>query len=178
MFTPKSEYTRIAYETLEYYLNNGNINKLRILDIPEEIINQNTACFVSLHEADGALRGCIGTIEPRESNLFDEIKRNTVSSAIHDSRFKPVALSEFSGIEISIDVLTLPARISNLDELDPEIFGVIVSDGNYKRAVLLPSIPEIDTIEKQIKIVKRKAGLDHLNNESLEFYRFSSNRYY
>ena len=46
--------------------------------------------FVSLHEgpaagsAEGPLRGCIGTIHPRESNLRTEIARSAVAlSLIH-----------------------------------------------------------------------------------------------
>jgi len=81
-------------------------------------------------------------------------------------------------IEFSVDVLTVPEAIHDLDDLDPQIYGVIVTDGNYSRAVLLPSIPTIDTIEKQIDIVKRKAGLSKISNDKLTFYRFTSNRYH
>ena len=85
---------------------------------------------------------------------------------------------ELDNIELSVDVLTAPERVFDPEDLDPLIYGVIVSDGQYNRAVLLPSLPGIDTLEKQMNIVKRKAGLSNKSFDELEVYRFSSTRYH
>jgi AMMECR1 domain-containing protein len=113
-----------------------------------------------------------------EKNLLTEIKRNAVSAAFRDSRFEPLHEDEFENLEISVDVLSVPEQIEHPDDLDPEVYGVIVSDGTYHRAILLPSIEGIDTVEKQLSIVKRKAGLGHKNWEDLTVYRITTTRYY
>lgn len=177
MYQPKSIYTKIALESILNLLNNKSA-EIPAGNLPEELTEARRGCFVSLHKTDGTLRGCIGTIEPVEENLFQEITRNAISAAMRDTRFSPLVLEEMDDVEISVDVLTVPEEIYDLDELDPQIFGVIVTDGGYKRAVLLPSIPEIDTIIKQIEVVKRKAGLEKVMNEKLKFFRFTSNRYH
>jgi len=178
MYQPKSIYTQLALETIQHYLKNGHLKKFPEEKIPEALKNMQAGCFVSLHKLGGELRGCIGTIEPLEKNLADEIQRNAISAAFRDSRFSSLQSSEMDEIELSVDVLTLPERVYSLDELDPMIYGVIVSDGNYNRAVLLPSLPGIETLDKQLDIVIRKAGLGHKNIEELEVYRFTSTRYH
>ncbi len=177
MYQPKSIYTKVAFETI-YNLLKENPHAESEKDLPQELTKARNGCFVSLHKTDGSLRGCIGTIEPLEENLFHEITRNAISAAKRDTRFNPLTLEEIEDIEISVDVLTVPEEIFDLDDLDPQIFGVIVTDGAFKRAVLLPSIPTIDTVGKQIDIVKRKAGLEKVKNEKLKFFRFTSNRYH
>jgi len=176
MYQPKTIYTKVALETIINFLK-GITPQLPKDDIPEILLKACCGCFVSLHNTDGSLRGCIGTIEPVEENLFKEISRNAIAAAFRDSRFSPLTLEEMDEVEISVDVLTVPEEINDLDDLDPQIYGVIVSDGASKRAVLLPSIPSIDSIEKQINIVKRKAGLNKVKNHQLKLYRFTSNRY-
>jgi len=178
MYNPQSPYTQIAFETIKQYLQQGHLEISKIPGLPAELFKIRRGCFVSLHKLDDELRGCIGTIEPREDNLVEEIKRNAISAAIHDHRFSPLTNTEFPGIKISVDVLTEPEPVSSLEDLDPQIFGLIVSDGKIQKGVLLPSIPDIDTIEKQIRIVKRKAGLSNSDDRHLTFYRFTSNRYH
>lgn len=178
MYQPKSIYTKVALSTILKSLNAATKETLSAVDIQAEDLLVKKGCFVSIHKTDGTLRGCIGTIESIEENLYEEIERNAIAAAFRDTRFSPLTLKEMDEIEISVDILTVPEEISSLDDLDPQIFGVIVTDGAYKRAVLLPSIPSIDTVETQIDIVKRKAGLTKIRNYQLKFYRFTSNRYH
>ena len=117
-------------------------------------------------------------LEPHEKHLVAEIKRNALSAAFHDHRFMPLGPDEFTRIKISVDVLTEPERIHSLDELDPCIYGLIISDGKLQRGVLLPSVPGIDTVEQQVEVVKRKAGLAGADDQLLEYYRFTSTRYH
>ncbi len=177
MYQPQSVYTKIALQSIVNRLSKTP-ESLHHGEIPADVLDQRRGCFVSLHKTDGSLRGCIGTIEAQEENLYMEIERNAISAAFNDSRFSSMTYDELEEIEVSVDVLTEPEQIYDLDDLDPLIYGVIVSDGSFSRAVLLPSIPSIDTVEKQIEIVKRKAGLSKKENEDLKFYRFTSNRYH
>ncbi|MCF8378218.1 MAG: AmmeMemoRadiSam system protein A [Bacteroidales bacterium] len=178
IFIPASPHAHLAYESIRSYLLKGNTNNLNITNLPPEFYDLRRACFVSLHLKDGSLRGCIGTLEPVEKNLYDEIVRNAISAACNDRRFSPLKKSELSKIEISVDVLSLPEKISDINDLDPSIYGIIISDNNYRRGVLLPAIDEIDTIEKQISIVMRKAGLSNAKWEDLSVFRFTTTRYH
>jgi len=177
MYQPQSIYTKIALQSIVNRLSKTS-KSIQKEEIPVDVMDQRRGCFVSLHKKDGSLRGCIGTIEAQEENLIKEIERNAISAAFNDSRFSSMTYDELEEIELSVDVLTEPEQIFDLDDLDPLIYGVIVTDGSLGRAVLLPSIPTIDTVEKQIEIVKRKAGLSKRENEDLKFYRFTSNRYH
>ena len=76
-------------------------------EIPEEFKVQ-LACFVSIYNNDESLRGCIGTIEPREDNLWFEIISNAESACSRDSRFSPVESKELKQIQVSVDVLSKP----------------------------------------------------------------------
>ena len=38
----------------------------------------------------GELRGCIGTFEPTQDNVAEEIVTNAISTATRDPRFEPV----------------------------------------------------------------------------------------
>ncbi|MBR4760632.1 MAG: AmmeMemoRadiSam system protein A, partial [Lachnospiraceae bacterium] len=113
--------------------------------------------FVSLHK-EGQLRGCIGTIAPTRENLAKEIIENAISAAVHDSRFMPVTEDELDKIEYSVDVLGEAEDIDSEEMLDVKRYGVIVTKGG-RRGLLLPNLDGVDTIEEQLSIAKRKAGL-------------------
>ena len=60
-------------------------------------------------------------------------------------------------------------KIASPDQLDPTRYGVIVTKGR-KRGLLLPNLEGIDTVEDQIAIAKRKAGI--AEEEPVELERF------
>ena len=69
-----------------------------------------------------------------------------------------------------MDVLALPEKIKSADELDVTRYGVIVSKG-MKRGLLLPNLDGVDTVEQQISIALRKAGLSE-REKDYELERF------
>lgn len=178
MYHPQSVYTEIALTALQYYLKHGDTDQLVFNDLPDEVYQLQRACFVSLHMANGDLRGCIGTIDPQEDNLVKEITRNAISAATNDSRFHALEPHELEELTISVDILTPASEIADLDDLDPDIFGIVVTDGTFRRGVLLPGLDGIDSVEKQIEIAKRKAGLNRTDVQDLTIFRFTSNRYH
>lgn len=177
MYEAKTSFAKHALDTIVAYVKTKNTNELKRKEVPDGF-NKKLACFVSIHNKDESLRGCIGTIEPREDNLWLEIISNAISACSSDSRFSPIESDELDQIEVSVDVLSKPEKVENLDKLDPKKHGVIVTDGNYMRGVLLPDIEGIDTVKEQIKIAKRKAGLADMENEFLDVYSFTSTRYH
>ncbi|GAJ22065.1 unnamed protein product [marine sediment metagenome] len=78
-------------------------------------------------------------------------------------------------MSISVDVLSAPEEIKDISQLDPKKYGVIVSSG-YKKGLLLPDLEGVDTVEYQIEITRRKAGI--YPGEKVKLYRFEVKRYY
>ena len=169
----ESAYVRLARETIENYVKQGKIITPP-KDLPEEMINQKAGVFVSLKKF-GDLRGCIGTFMPTQENIAQEIIKNAISAAIDDPRFPPVTVSELEELSISVDVLSAPEEVKDTSQLDPKKYGVIVSSG-YKKGLLLPDLEGVDTVEYQIDIAKRKAGI--YPGEKVKLYRFEVKRYF
>ncbi|MFN3284417.1 MAG: AMMECR1 domain-containing protein, partial [Pseudothermotoga sp.] len=86
-----------------------------------------------------------------------------------------VSEKELNEIEVSVDILSEPEKVTDLDQLDPRKYGVIVVSG-FKRGLLLPDLPGVDTVEQQIAIAKRKAGI--FSDERVTIYRFTVERYH
>jgi len=169
----ESAYVRLARETIENYIKYGKIIAPP-LDISKEIINQKAGVFVSIKKF-GNLRGCIGTFMPTQENIVQEIIKNAISAVVDDPRFSPVTVSELGDLIISVDVLSPPEEISDISELDPKKYGVIVSSG-YKKGLLLPDLEGVDTAEEQVNIAKGKAGI--YPDEKVKLYRFEVKRYF
>jgi len=177
MYNTQSPHTSLALSVIVARAKNKNLDYIRKAEVPEELKDR-LSCFVSIHMVDGSLRGCIGTIEPREENLYQEIINNAISASSRDNRFSEVKEKELENITVSVDVLGTPCLIKDLNELDPFKLGVIVSDGAFMRGVLLPDIESVDTVEKQLSIAKRKAGLQNYSNDKLKIYAFTSTRFH
>lgn len=143
-------------------------------DAPLELLHHRAGAFVSLHER-GELRGCIGTIGPTQPDLAREIIRNGVLAASEDPRFPPVSSDELDYLDYSVDVLEEPEPAAGLDDLDVREYGVIVSKG-WRRGLLLPNLEGVDTVEQQVAIAKRKAGIGW-DERDIELERFRVERH-
>ncbi len=177
MYSPKTIYAKLALEVISNYLKGGDVEKIEKREVPKEL-SKKQACFVTIHNLDGSLRGCIGTITSYNENLYHEIIHNAISAAVHDPRFEPMTEDELDNIKVSVDVLSVPEKIQSLDELDPKKFGIIVSDYEYRRGLLLPNLEGVDTIKQQLSIASQKAGIYESNIKKLDIYKFTSTRYY
>lgn len=132
-------------------------------------------CFVSIKTRDGDLRGCIGTVDPVKETLAEEIIANAISAATRDPRFPPVQESELPGLKYSVDVLSPPEPCA-FDDLDPEIYGVIVEDeSGFRRGLLLPGLEGIKTATQQVEIASSKAGIK--SGAPVKLFRFRADRY-
>jgi AmmeMemoRadiSam system protein B/AmmeMemoRadiSam system protein A len=161
----------LAKETVETYVREGKKpSPLKGLT-PE--MKQQAGVFVSIHKL-GALRGCIGTFEPQQKNVAEEIITNAVSSATRDPRFSPITPEELQDLDYSVDVLTAPEPVEDESQLDPKKYGVIVEAG-WRRGLLLPDLEGVDTVEYQIDICRQKGGISP--DEPVKLYRFEVKRY-
>jgi AmmeMemoRadiSam system protein A len=126
-------------------------------------LKEKRGCFVTLHK-NGALRGCIGTIEPSKS-LSAGVEENAVNSAFKDPRFPAMVEEELGDIDIEVSVLTVPRILEFkgedelLKKLKPGIHGVILSHG-WRGATFLPQVwDQLPDKKDFLKHLCMKAGL-------------------
>ena len=161
---------RLAKEAVEAFVLYGRA--IEPTDVPAELREQ-AGVFVSIKKGS-QLRGCIGTIEPTQASLAQEVVHNAIDSATSDPRFPPIAPEELAGLSYSVDVLSPPEPVTGPEELNPKRYGVVIRTG-LRRGLLLPDIEGVSTVEEQIAIAKAKGGI--LQEEAVEIYRFTVQRY-
>ena len=162
---------KLARDTIDAYVKTG-----KTISIPSYLTDEMkgmAGVFVSIKK-HGDLRGCIGTFSPTQPNIAAEVIQNAISAATRDPRFPPITPEELDSLDISVDILTEPEKIASPDELDPKRYGVIGTKG-WKKGLLLPDIEGVDTVEEQIYIAKRKAGISP--DEEVKLQRFEVKRY-
>jgi len=135
-------------------------------------MNVEAGTFVSI-KASGRLRGCIGTFSPTKPNLAHEVIANAIAAATEDPRFPSIRPDELPGLSISVDVLSSPEPC-DAHELDPQVYGIIVERG-WRRGLLLPDLEGVDTVQDQLSIAKRKAGISE--EDSCALFRFTVERH-
>ena len=165
---------QLAKETVTRLLTQSNLPENGNDIVSSVLWNEHKSCFVSIKTKNGDLRGCIGTLSPVQESLDKEIIANAVSASTRDPRFPPMTKDELSNVVFSVDVLSEAEPIESITQLNPKMYGVIVSKG-YRRGVLLPDLEGIDTAEQQVQIAAMKAGLYDLDGVKLE--RFTVTRY-
>jgi AmmeMemoRadiSam system protein A len=176
MRSVESDYVRLARESIEKFIREDetlHFKHSRYFAIPE-LKSVRKGVFVSIKDS-GGLRGCIGTYRPSENCLGEEIVHNAISACSKDPRFPVVGIEELNDLTITVDILESPEETKNIDELDSQIYGVIVTSG-FRKGLLLPHLKGIDTVEEQLKIARKKAGIP--KNEEVRIERFKVERYY
>lgn len=158
------EFTKLAKQSLETYIKTG-----KRISPPETLpadMDDKAAVFVSLKK-NGELRGCIGSLEPTAPDIANEIITYAIYAGTQDPRFMPVMESELDELTYSVDVLGKPSPVKSAGELNPKVYGVIVSDG-MKRGVLLPDLEGVDTADRQIEIALAKARIPNTADYKIE----------
>jgi len=128
-------------------------------------LNEKGAAFVTLNKkADGALRGCIGSLIAHRS-LYEDIVHNAQSAAFEDPRFVALSPEEFDKITVEVSLLSDPKPLSYTSAADlkaklrPGIDGVILKKGMYQ-ATYLPQVWEqLPTFESFMAHLCQKAGM-------------------
>jgi AmmeMemoRadiSam system protein A len=126
-------------------------------------LEEKRGCFVTLHK-NGALRGCIGTIEAIKP-LVNSVEENALNAAFRDPRFASLEEEELKYINIEISVLTVPQELSFKDKDDLKrkikkgVHGIILSSGWHK-ATFLPQVWEqLPDVENFLEHLCIKAGM-------------------
>jgi len=74
------------------------------------------ATFVTL-ERQGALRGCIGTLEPHRP-LVDDVRANAQAASFDDSRFAPLEAAELEDLTLEVSLLSPRERLPAATEAE------------------------------------------------------------
>ena len=112
----------------------------------EDWLRETGAAFVTLRDALGELRGCIGTVDPHRA-LGDDVAHNAYAAAYRDPRFAPVGEAERESLGVEVSVLTprVPLAAASESEaialLKPGVDGVYFEYGRF-RATFLPQVWE------------------------------------
>lgn len=133
------------------------------------------AVFVTMRTLEGRLRGCVGSLAPSRPNIVQETWHYARIAAFHDPRFAPVALDELDRLRFEVSVLHTFQSVQSIADLNPRRFGVIVSVPDGRRGLLLPAIPEIQTVDDQLRHVRAKAGI--AVHEPVEMQRFEVDKF-
>jgi MEMO1 family protein len=120
-------------------------------------LGQAGASFVTLTK-DGALRGCIGSLEPRRA-LGEDVALNALGAAFHDPRFPVMTATEWPQCRVEVSLLSSPKPLRFADQADllaqiraGEDGLILEADG--KRATFLPQVWE--------DIGDKRQFIDHL----------------
>lgn len=154
----------ISQKSLFQYLKYGSIDGFYYHFKTEK----NHGVFVTLTK-DGVVRGCMGTIFPKCSNLGEEVAKNTTLAASADIRYPRITMEEYPFIKYHISFVKNVRLVNNISELNPKKLGLLIKYGN-KSAVLLPG--EAKTTQWQISECRRKAGIKQ--NEPVLMYVFET----
>ncbi len=168
----ESDLPALARRAVHAYVTEG-----RILDPPLLLHGgaaERAGVFVSIKTRQGQLRGCIGTIEPTQENVAREVIHNAIAAATRDPRFDPVRADELDELVFSVDILSPPEPVADPHDLDPKRYGVIVEAEDGRRGLLLPDLPGIETVERQLHYARAKAGVRP--DEPIQIYRFTVRR--
>ena len=163
----------LAQKSIQKYLETGHT-----IAVPAHLpafMQEPRAVFVTLHTASGHLRGCRGTLTPTEPTLAEAVIKTAIASATDDPRFTPMSLREMAGLQIKVDVLSPMEPVTETDQLDEKVYGVVIQSGQ-RRAVLLPDISGVDSVPRQLELVRKKAGIRP--DEPVTLYRFTVTRYH
>lgn len=171
----EDQYVKLARKAIEKYVRNKKRIDLQGLDLPVEMKNNRAGTFVSIKNESG-LRGCIGTTGTGVTkNIANEIVRNSIEAATKDPRFPAIEPWELDDLIITVDILHESEPIEDKKELNPNTYGIIVSSG-HKRGLLLPNLDGIESVDQQINIALKKAGI--LKNEDYTVEKFKVTRHY
>jgi len=145
-----------ARKTIFGYITQG---KAPEFSCPNPKLNQKCGAFVTLHQKNGTLRGCIGYIEPIKP-LVQTIVDMSIACSTRDPRFTPVTSDELPHLDLEISVLSPLEEINNPDRIVVGEHGLLVKK-EYASGLLLPQVA-VEFGWDRLRFLRetcRKAGL-------------------
>lgn len=115
--------------------------------------------FVTLHSANGQLRGCIGRMSAA-SPLEKTVRAMALEAAFGDPRFPPLSSSELGGINIEISALSPMEICEDPRSVEIGVHGLLLTHKG-RSGVLLPQVPVEQgwDLDEYLDYICTKAGL-------------------
>ncbi len=151
----KEALLNVARSAISESLRNGELPDIEISD-PQ--LSRRAGAFVTL-KTGGELRGCIGYMRGNFP-LHRVVQEMAVAAATSDPRFPPLTEAELKSTLIEISILSPMRRVSNLDEIQVGVHGLMIyHDG--RQGVLLPQVPVDEGWDREafLENLCLKAGL-------------------
>lgn len=175
MFHPKTQYAKLAFDTILFYKTTGQIRKIEESKITPDL-KLTLGCIVSIYDLKNTLISYFGNVYPQKPFLYKEIISNALTAAENPNN-EEITVKKMENIKVVVDVLSLPQKIDNTNDLNPQKQGVYVKGKNGKSAFILPGTKGIKTGADQISFVKNLADLIDTDNSELEIMSFKVTRY-
>ena len=153
----KKELLSLARESIGQYFVSRKTLRPALSKAP--MFNVPAAAFVTLHK-NGNLRGCIGSLEARDT-LQDAVCGLAISSAFADPRFPQLSKDELAVCKIEISVLSPLEKVADAGFIKQGVHGVMVRQGR-KGGTYLPQVWEHFNSKEAFldSLCAEKAGLD------------------
>jgi AmmeMemoRadiSam system protein A len=152
----------LALDAIVHELRTGHVYEVDVDALPGEL-REPRATFVTL-ERDGALLGCVGTLEA-ERPLAIDVVRSARLAAFEDPRLPSVTWDDIAAMAIKVSVLSpleeRPAATESelLGWLTPGVDGLVLASGGA-RATFLPAVwTTVAEPSEFVRHLLRKAGL-------------------
>lgn len=167
----RAELLALAKETVKRQVNR---EPLPVWQGNDPQLAADGAAFVTLKRNNGALRGCIGHIQPRTS-LANSIIENAVAASSRDPRFTPVLPTELPGLDIEVTVLSPMEPLNSIESIVIGRDGLYLESGG-RSSVFLPQVPREQgwNRETYLSELAMKAGLPPDGWKSGRLYRFTA----
>ncbi|KAG2491459.1 hypothetical protein HYH03_010245 [Edaphochlamys debaryana] len=125
------------------------------------------ALFVTWNTRSGShwkLRGCIGTLEPKQ--LYSALHDYTLNSSLRDHRFSPIKLKELPSLQCKVSLLARFEKASGWQDWSVGTHGIIIhfadpeQRGVRRTATFLPDVAPEQGWDRQqaVDALIRKAG--------------------
>ena len=174
----KRQLLEIAKQSIDSGLNGAEVPGVDYSQLGGNL-NNKLASFVTLTQ-DNELRGCMGSLQATEA-LAQSVANTAYNAAFRDPRFPNLTAVELHNTDIEISILSpmepLPvsSREDLLNQLKPNIDGLLLEDGHH-RATFLPQVwDKLNSPEDFLRQLLAKAGLpaDHWS-ERIRFSRYQT----
>lgn len=175
MFTPKTNYAKIAFDSIIFFVSTGEVRKTTIDKISADL-KLKMACVVSIFDSKENLLGRYGHVKPNNEILYDEIIENAVKAA-QKNGLKSLKGEQLNQIKVYVDVLSALHKVENMDELKPKKHGLYIKDAAGNSGFIMPGREGVQTVEKQIEILKKENNIPGKDHSKLEMWYFKSTRY-
>jgi AmmeMemoRadiSam system protein A len=157
--------------------SDGTLERCRDNACLTPALEQRRGAFVTLHvlakDGTSRLRGCIGSIAPREA-LHLNVTHNAVHAAFDDPRFAPLADGELPLLNVEISALTPLRAVAGPDVVMPGRDGVVLRRGAHS-AVFLPQVATEQGwgVQELLENLALKAGMqrDEWREADLETFQ-------